>query len=72
MTFDDTKYNMSIDFTSYRTFKEVESLDVAQRMVQGKDGWVLLAIRIERPSPDESGAFEEEFVYLLGTTAVWP
>ena len=63
---------MSTDFTSYRTFKEVTDLDEMQRMVQGKDGWQLLAIRVNRPAADESGAFEEEFIYMLGTTAEWP
>ena len=72
MRFDIAKYNMSIDFTSYRTFEEVKDLDEMQRMVQDDKHWELLAIRIVRPEPEESGAFKEKFVYLLGTTSVWP
>jgi hypothetical protein len=55
----------------YQTLKEVTSLDEAQKMVQGEHGWHLLSVRVERPEPEESGAFKEKFIYLLGTTAKW-
>jgi hypothetical protein len=63
---------MNTDLTPYQTFKETNSMAEMQRMVQGKDGWQLLNIRTRRPEPEESGAFEEELIYLLGTTAKWP
>jgi hypothetical protein len=63
---------MSTDLTSYQTFRETTSLDEMQKMVQGEDGWQLVTIRLRRPEPEESGAFEEELIYLLGTTAKWP
>ena len=63
--------NMSTDLTSYRTFQETTSKDEMQKMVQGEHGWKLLTIRVKRPKPKESGAFEEELIYLLGTTAEW-
>ena len=69
--FMDTSH-IDTNLTSYRTFKEVARLSTMQSLVQGDDGWKLLAIRKSRPEPDSSGAFEEEFHYLLGTTSVWP
>jgi hypothetical protein len=64
--------HIDTNLTQYRNFKEVSSPGTMQRMIQGDDGWRLPAIRESRPEPDSSGALEEEFHYLLGTTAIWP
>lgn len=72
MNADPSKFDMSIDLTPYKTFKEVTSLHDLNRMTQKEDeSWDLLAIRTIREPDEDSGGFADKHVYLLGTSTIW-
>jgi hypothetical protein len=52
---------------AFKTFIEKESdfnaPGIIERML--RDGWILLNIRIRRPTPDADGSFEDVAIYSL-------